>query len=159
MPVMDGFEFLKQVRHADELKHTPIIVSSASVSQPERQMALDRGGDDFLPKPVDVRLLLHLLSDHLKVEWVYQAQAEDSGESEFPVELVLPPRPTLETLLNLAQRDNIKTLREHLEQLMDNDNIYTPFAEAILKLAKQFQTEDIEELLQQYLTEGLDDGE
>ncbi|HEY9654562.1 MAG TPA: ATP-binding protein, partial [Crinalium sp.] len=54
MPVMNGFELLKQVRGAKDLQHQKIIVSSASVAQADQQMSLDVGGDDFLAKPGEV---------------------------------------------------------------------------------------------------------
>lgn len=63
MPVMDGFDFLKQVRSSVDLKHTKVVVSSASVSQADRQSAIASGGDDFLAKPVDAKLLFQMLSE------------------------------------------------------------------------------------------------
>jgi signal transduction histidine kinase len=53
MPVMDGFEMLKQLRRTEELKHLKVLVSSASVAQLDRQMSLESGGDDFLVKPIN----------------------------------------------------------------------------------------------------------
>ncbi len=155
MPVMDGFEFLQYIRNIEELKQTKIIVSSASVSYIDQQMALDKGGDDFIAKPVDAKILFQLLSNHLKLEWLYEPR-DNSAKVEFsPVEMVLPSSEVLETLLVLAQQANLKALREQLEQLVDRNQVYTPFVEQILQLTRQFQAEEIEELLQQYLNKGL----
>ena len=156
MPVMDGLEFLAQVRKSDRVQQTKILVSSASVSQADQHMSLARGADGFLAKPVDVRALLQMLSEQLNLVWIYENKIDASTQAAIqaatiPAELVLPPKQTLEMLLELAQRDNIKALREHIEQWMDTDQVYIPFAEPILKLAKQFQTEAIEESLHQYL--------
>ncbi|MGB7892729.1 MAG: ATP-binding protein, partial [Microcoleus sp.] len=71
MPVMDGFELLKQIRSAKDLPHQKIIVSSASVSQAYQQMSLDAGGNDFLAKPVEVSELFNLLATHLELKWKY----------------------------------------------------------------------------------------
>lgn len=160
MPVMDGFEFLNRIRAAEDLKQTKVIVSSASVSQLDQQMALDNGGDDFLAKPVNAESLFQLVSQHLNLEWVYELREDDSAQLEpLPTEMVLPPSQTLQALLELAQQSNLRALREQIEQLVNTDRIYTPFAEPILQLARQFKAEEIEELLQQYLNEGYAHGE
>ena len=39
--------------------------------------------------------------------------------------------------------------------LTERNRTYTPFANTILELAKQFKAEEIEQLLEQYLAEGL----
>lgn len=153
MPVMDGFTFLKQVRDDQTLKHSKIIVSSASVAQLDQQRVWKNGGDDFLPKPVDFNTLLQLLATHLNLEWVYQPQPDDSAsEASLLTEVVVPPRPTLEALLGHAQIDDIKSLRDQIEELAA-DQRYAPFAQSIQQLAQQFRTEEIEDLLQQYLME------
>ncbi|MEM9005785.1 MAG: ATP-binding protein [Cyanobacteria bacterium P01_F01_bin.86] len=156
MPVMDGYEFLKQVRADQDLQPTKVIVSSASVAQADRQLALDSGGDDFLAKPVDAKVLFQMLSDHLDVRWVYEERhqvktsPQKTEDAQSPA-VVLPPRQTLETLLELARQDNIKALREQLEPLLSTDSTYASFAEPIRRYAKQFQGEEIEAYLQQYL--------
>lgn len=158
MPVMDGLEFLKQIRNTEELKHTKVIVSSASVAQADRQMALDNGGDDFLAKPVDAKLLFQLLSNHLALEWLYEKSIDELESSEpKSCEIILPPNKTLEDLLDIAFTANLIALRKQIEQLVNADNVYAAFAEQILQLIKQFKVEEIEELLQQYLTEVCND--
>jgi CheY-like chemotaxis protein len=154
MPVMNGLEFLKHIRSSGDLKQTKVIVSSASVSQADQQTALDQGGDSFLAKPVDAHSLFQLLSVHLQLEWIYTPTADEPAQSELlTTTVVLPPNQTLEMLLAIAKQANLKALREQLEQLVESDHIYVPFVEPILQLAKQFQTEEVEELLQSYLTD------
>jgi signal transduction histidine kinase/DNA-binding NarL/FixJ family response regulator len=152
MPIMDGFEFLKRIRSTPALQHSKVIVSSASVAQLDQQMAFDQGGDDFLAKPVDAGELFQLLSEHLQVEWLYDVKPEDLTKPEpVPTEVILPPKDTLKDLLELAQQANLKVLRERLESLIDTDKVYSPFAEPLLQLARQFKAEEIEDLLHQYL--------
>lgn len=159
MPVMDGFEFLQHIRNTQEFAQTKVIVSSASVSQIDQQMALDQGGDDFLAKPVDAKVLFQLLASHLNLEWIYEAKQEKSAPVEpLSTQVILPSHEILEALLKLAQQANLKVLREQLEQLVKTDQVYAPFAQPVLQLAKQFQAEEIEELLQQYLTQDRTEG-
>ncbi len=156
MPVMDGFELLKQIRDRENIKDTKVLVSSASVSLLDQQKALDGGGDDFLAKPIEAKSLLELLAKHLNLEWLYETQTDDiKSLQNLSTEVVLPPTNILEGLWELASQANLKALREQIEKLVEKDNIYAPFAEPIFQLSKQFQAEEIEELLQQYLTEEL----
>jgi len=160
MPVMDGFELLKQIRSAKDLQHQKIIVSSASVAQAYREMSLDAGGNDFLAKPVEVSELFKLLATHLELEWKYEMTGSNDSEPstpttalEKPEGMIIPDPVDLKTLLELAQQGNLKRLRSHTEHLAHSNPGYANFASQILQLAKQFKAEEIEELLQQHLTE------
>jgi len=46
-----------------------VVVSSASVSQIDRQKSLKAGADDFLAKPVQADELFRLLEKHLAIAW------------------------------------------------------------------------------------------
>lgn len=153
MPVMDGFALIEHIRGHDTLQHHKIIASSASVTQADQQRALDRGGDRFLPKPVDTQALFAMLSELLDLDWLIE-HPTPADTTSTPTNVVLPSASRMEALLDLAQRDNIKALREQLGQLTETDPQYQSFAEPLLKLAKLFQTEEIETLLQQYLSQG-----
>lgn len=155
MPVMDGFEFLKQLRHAPELKHLKVIVSSASVAEPSQQMSLDAGGDDFLAKPVQAGELFNLLAEHLQLTWKYEASSARSDAPERNPEsspaMVSPSVEDLQVLLQLAQGGRLKKLKEVAEQIAQQDERYIPFTQKVLQLAKQFQLEQLEQLIQQHL--------
>ena len=156
MPVMDGFEFLKRVRSQPNLEILKVIVSSASVAQFDQQMSLDAGGNDFLPKPVQLEELLKLLEKYLHLTWKYEGSSAQSVESIdldnlSDQDLVPPSVEDLQALLQLAQEGRLKKLRELAEQVRSKDNRYQPFIHRVMKLAQQFQTEQIEQLLQQHL--------
>ena len=161
MPTMDGFEMLKQVRQSGELCQQKIIVSSASVSEIDQQMAIDAGGDDFLPKPVDANQLFHQLEHHLQLQWNCEAveiqprtqnsSVGDSQEHSNSVEMIVPPRQVLHTLLEIAQQAKLKRLKEQLDALAQNNPEYHRFIAPILELCGQFKAEEIEALLQRHL--------
>lgn len=167
MPVMNGFELLKQVRGANDLQHQKIIVSSASVAQADQQMSLDVGGNDFLAKPVEVSELFKLLATHLNLEWTYEriftsgsqlslttnSTPNSTPELQNPEETLIPTPAELKMLLELAQKGNLKRLRQHTEQIVHSNPRYAGFASQIFQLAKQFKVEEIEELLTQHLME------
>ncbi len=152
MPVMDGFEMLKQLRADDALRSLKVIVSSASVAQLDQQMSLDAGGDDFLAKPVHADDLFKLVKKHLGLVWRIEETADESPPK--PVEVTSPPDTELNVLLELAQEGRLKKLVEVVENLAQKEPLYQPFAQQIGKLAKQFQSEQIEQLIRQYLSES-----
>ena len=55
MPVIDGFEVLRQIRKRSEV---PVIMLTARTAQPDRITGLNTGADDYLPKPCSPRELL-----------------------------------------------------------------------------------------------------
>ncbi|MEM9266192.1 MAG: ATP-binding protein [Cyanobacteria bacterium P01_F01_bin.13] len=156
MPVMDGIEFLRHIRHSDDLKHTRVIVSSASVAQEDQRMALDHGGDDFLAKPVGASALFTSLANQLQLTWQYRSEKNRVMNTKVtPTELLVPKRQVLETLLKSAQEADIKNLRIQLEELTETDPAYILFAEPILQLSRKFEVEEIEALLEKYLDKGV----
>ena len=154
MPVMDGLEMLKQVRQDDAIKHLTVIISSASVSEMDRQMSLAAGGDDFLPKPINAEDLFALLAKHLQLTWKYEVSEATSPSlisQEDASDLVSPPSEDLQILLELAQNGLLIKLTETVEKIGQKSDRYLPFTQTISQLAKQFETEKIEALLREYL--------
>ncbi|MEE3719702.1 ATP-binding protein [Tumidithrix elongata RA019] len=155
MPVMDGFELLKQMRQDPELKSLKVIVSSASVSQLDRQTSLEAGGDDFLAKPVQIDELLTLLAQHLQLTWQYDETKLEStpiNHTDFTVDLIPPPDEDLQILLELSQDGLLRKLAETAERIGQKNERYQPFVQHILQLTKQLQPEKIEAFIQPYLT-------
>ncbi|NMF59104.1 response regulator [Pseudanabaena yagii] len=157
MPVMNGFEFLKLVRSEEPIKSVPVIVSSASVSDIDRQKSLQMGGNDFLPKPVNVEELFSLIANHLQLKWQYtqvqpfSSPIEDTSQDYQVVDMVIPPSEYLRQLLELAQNGLLLKLVQIAEQIGQQSNRYLPFTKKITQMAKQFQIEEIESLMLQYL--------
>lgn len=155
MPVMDGFEMLKQLRNDTNLKDLLAIVSSASVAEIDRQMSEAAGGNDFLAKPVDAVELFALLAVHLQLTWEYDESEADrplSSSQLSTAELIVPPVKDLQLLLELAEGGLLKKLVETTEKIGADDAQYLPFIQQIQQLAKQFKTEKIELLIQEYIT-------
>ncbi|NJL89917.1 MAG: PAS domain-containing protein [Coleofasciculaceae cyanobacterium SM2_1_6] len=153
IPDMDGLALVKQLRRDRKLPHLKILVSSASLSLIDQQRSLAAGGDEFLVKPVNAGTLFNTLARHLQITWIYEEEAELTPVVDTPAsDLVVPPPRELEVLLELAQEGRLKKLIEVARQLGQQDDRYQPFVQQVVQLAKQFQSEKIEQLLQQYLT-------
>ena len=58
LPVLDGWEAIRQLKMASDTTTIPIIALSAHAMAPDRQRAFDAGCDDFDTKPVEMSRLL-----------------------------------------------------------------------------------------------------
>jgi CheY-like chemotaxis protein len=63
MPVMDGFEATKQIRHFN--KTVIIIMQTAFSESTENEKAKEAGCNDFISKPIKRSLLTELINKHL----------------------------------------------------------------------------------------------
>lgn len=60
MPVMDGFEAIRELRRRPPTSATPIIALTAM--EGAQELALHAGADEFVRKPIDIRALLAKLN-------------------------------------------------------------------------------------------------
>lgn len=148
MPVMDGFELLREIRKSDDFHQTKVIVSSASVSQGDQKMALHKGGDDFLSKPVDAKLLFDLLSKHLNLEWIYE-ESIPKDLTQFSQAMVLPPTEVLEELMESVKLGCVPSISEWAEQ--EKGGRYDAVATHIYKLAQGFELKALRACLKEWL--------
>ena len=113
MPVMDGFEATLCIRSQSRFDKLPIIALTAGVSQDERSKCLEVGMDDFLNKPINGRLLITTLKQHLNLE----------NKPELP--------PT-----ELALKNQVQILKTNFENRLDVNVLKKDIGEDPIKLAK-----------------------
>jgi signal transduction histidine kinase/ActR/RegA family two-component response regulator len=112
MPGMDGWELVRQLRESGCAQ--PIVMLSANVG--EGAASVDRGHDDVLGKPVDLRQMLDKLQAHLAIEWI---EAETSPGQRPPA---LGPLQglaahTLAELKELGEIGHVKGIERKLAEL------------------------------------------
>ncbi len=66
LPVLDGWEAIRQIKSSPETKHIPIIALTAHAMSYDRAKAREAGCDDFDTKPVDMPRLLEKIRSLLK---------------------------------------------------------------------------------------------
>lgn len=62
MPGMDGYKTLEAIRSRDETREIPVIVVTARVSEQERIKCLEAGANEYVPKPVDIEMLINAMN-------------------------------------------------------------------------------------------------
>jgi signal transduction histidine kinase/CheY-like chemotaxis protein len=158
MPIMDGFTMTQQLRQSPELGGIPIIASSASVFNFNRQQSQEAGCDNFLPKPVQAPELFSLLQHYLDVLWLYDSN-EQSG-AELPLstsvaapatEIIVPPAIELTALYKAVRTGYVLDIRAEINRLQHLNSDYTTFIRKISELVDEFEMDAIIKLLEPYL--------
>lgn len=155
MPVMDGFEATRQLRHKHGMNQTKIIAASASTTLSNQEFLKDNGIDDFIPKPIQLNELFEKLQKQLNIEWTYGEQKKDTEKlPENPNQpFMIPPVSVLKTLYNFARSGDIMGIREQLDKLEQSEKSYVPFINNIRKLAASFKIKEMRETFMKYLGE------
>jgi len=167
MPIMNGLEATRQIRQEPSLNPTHfgllsnmahdviIIAASASAFDNDYAESLQAGCNDFVPKPLHLDGLLQKLETLLGLQWVYETDKTSAETSpailEPQVAQVGPPLTFAQGLQLLAQRGQIKQLREAIDRLEAEGPQYQTFVDKVKQMAKQYQLKEIEILLKSYL--------
>jgi signal transduction histidine kinase/DNA-binding response OmpR family regulator len=146
MPDLDGLEMARHLRSHDLFEKIPLIASSASVFDYNRQQSQAAGCDDFLPKPLQIEDLLALLQSHLGLVWI-QARNLHPVSSLEDRNWIVPPKATLDSLSQSALEANITKIEQQLEQICQLEPRYQAFSQKVLELAHNYEFEVMIKLL------------
>ena len=100
MPIMDGYEFIKQAKAIQPC--LPIIIMSAEGMVDKAMVAIRAGGCDFVSKPVtDMRMILHTIEQCLyKANLIKENQRYQQHLEELVVERTNELQQTKKQILN-----------------------------------------------------------
>ena len=65
MPIMDGFQFLREIKSLSALQSIPVIILSTSSQQETVDAAKKMGAQGFITKPSDYYQLVDILKSYL----------------------------------------------------------------------------------------------
>ncbi len=162
MPVMDGFETIRQVRQQTLLDSIPIVAMSASefseygaklesesifYNIPTHKLC-------FLSKPVNTAHLLSCLEEQLGLVWTYEQPLVI--EEIITQELVSQdweklPADMAANLWDLAMQGDINGILEAIEVFEQQETTAAPFCQKIHKLANELRMDDIVNLVKPYM--------
>jgi len=77
LPGMDGLEVIPKIR---EVSNIPIIISSARDDITDKVIGLERGADDYMPKPYDPRELVTRIKTILRRTHTVEEKKEEKEE-------------------------------------------------------------------------------
>lgn len=162
MPEMDGLTLIRHLRQHPTLATVPILVSSASVFDLDREECMALGCQDFLPKPLNFEAFLASLAQNLTLEWIYEASPTASmgdggpgartgdarqGHGDRAGAWVVPPASALGSLQEAVDWGDLQAVAAEAKRLQVSDPRYGPFGDRLLALVREFDDVGLAKLL------------
>lgn len=66
LPKIDGYKLCGLLKNYDPYKEIPVIIFTARSGEESKTMAIDMGGDAYIPKPFDANVLIEKINELLK---------------------------------------------------------------------------------------------
>ncbi|MEM7115669.1 MAG: response regulator [Chloroflexota bacterium] len=66
IPGISGLDLAKMIKADERLRPIPLLATTANVLVGDRERCIEAGCDDYLPKPLDIRRLRHMLRVYLE---------------------------------------------------------------------------------------------
>ncbi|MES9903610.1 MAG: response regulator, partial [Sedimenticola sp.] len=104
MPVMDGYTAARKLRLLERFKNLPILAMTANAMAGDREMVLDAGMNDHIPKPINVNEVFHTMA-----KWITPSHPEAAVATVLPEvalegkEIDLPTLPGVDLELGLMR--------------------------------------------------------
>ncbi len=111
MPVMDGYQFLREVKQNPHISHIPVILLTARASMDARLKGLEEGADDYITKPFHEKILL------LRVKNLIERM--QGAKKRFSTDIHLEPK---EMTITSLDEKFMKNLLNVVEQNISNTN-------------------------------------
>lgn len=77
MPYLDGFSVIKEVRR---IKNIPIIITSAKISEEDKEVMFNLGADDYITKPFSFKEAVLRVNAQLRRYYEFNKQATPQSE-------------------------------------------------------------------------------
>ncbi len=133
MPVMNGYEFLENVKKDIRTSHIPVVILTAKADNLSKIQGLKKGSDAFLPKPFDQTELFIRLENLIEARKRIQNHFAFSGSSEskqfardIPIEVAFMKQ-VREIIENNLAEEEFGILKLCREMNMSRAQLYRKF--------------------------------
>ncbi len=65
MPKMDGYHFCRLLKFDARFQHIPVIIVSSKIQEADKKLGLACGGNEYIPKPYDLDILINTVEGYL----------------------------------------------------------------------------------------------
>lgn len=122
LPDITGFELCKELRRVSTV---PVIFASARISETDRIMGFDIGGDDYLPKPYSMKELLSRVNALIRRTYGFEGQEKKLlfGDVSVNITARSVTKGGEEVLLSLREFDLLAYLCEHKNIALAKDKL------------------------------------
>lgn len=132
MPVLDGLEATKIIKHDEKYKLIPIVIVSANVLKSDEEKALRSGAEGFIAKPIDELKLYRYLKKFLEISLIYENDKKIEDKIQLSEELVSKINEAIQSL------DTVE-----IKRLIDENEIEKNSKDKILDLVNKFEFEKL----------------
>ncbi len=150
MPIMDGFEVIKNLRADQNTQDLKIIAISASVSPQKIREVMESGCNGYISKPFKKSNLLKTLGEILDLEWLSTEEIVTTQEKETDPDTDIPPASLpdeiVSELIKHAERGSVKKLQEITDNLSNTDSIDPEWLKILNPLIRNYKFQQIIEL-------------
>jgi signal transduction histidine kinase/ligand-binding sensor domain-containing protein/CheY-like chemotaxis protein len=150
MPVMDGYEAVRQIRQCSGGDTVPIIAITASAFREQRHEILAAGCDDMVIKPFQTHEIFEVMGRFLDIEYIYEPEGDAAPARVPKVELTAAmladlPAELLQELRGATLSLNIEAISAVIERI---EPLAPDTANGLQILLDDFQMGRLQELIE-----------
>ncbi len=148
MPVMDGYEAMREIKSLENSAHVPVIAVTASAFSENKKKMLETGMDGYIRKPYKFHEIYDIIQSFLGVRFKYRKDTAGASEITRRVEkeaLAKLPDDIAGRMLGAALRADLDLL---LEIIGEVSGISPDLSASLQELAKRYRYDELIKLLQ-----------
>ena len=149
MPVMDGYEAVRQIRQCPGGDTVPIIAITASAFREQRQEIMAAGCNDMVIKPFQAHEIFEAMGRLLDIEYIYEPKSEAAPARAHEVELTAAMLADLpdELLRELREATRVLNREAALEVIARIADHAPEVAAGLKELVDNYQMVELRDLL------------
>lgn len=126
MPIMDGIEYVKQIRANTDTSHIPIILLTAKTDMQSKLECLKLGANDYITKPFSMVYLQARVENILeeRKHWQEKYRLQIQGSINGPsLNTITTTQQVEETMVDKKDDEFMKKVVEYVNQHMEDSNL------------------------------------